>query len=313
MARKRRLTQDHDNVGWIAYTDFVTALALVFVALFVVVVANSAKDVTIVEGDIKNAEEKPVSDCEVTLDSIRADATRFTRSNRNGGFNFVVDNLTDPTASKVTAWCPGYGSVSAEVTLVSGNRHQVPLEVGSRIPGQECDTPIGQLRCRIEVLEAELRGREGIEIEDIPGSALFPRDSYELTSEGEESMRNLAERLEDLKLLSDTTKVLAILGHTDDEPSINREAIRLGADSVDFNWTLSAQRAAAAAQFLIVKYPEYKCRIVPMGFGPSRPLEPVDTRVDDDATQRSKREKNRRLEFRVLNGNDLSAAQPSDC
>jgi len=204
MARKRRLTQDHDNVGWIAYTDFVTALALVFVALFVI-------------------------------------------------------SLKETTESKIT----------------------------------------------IAFLENELRGRAGIEMENIRGSALFPRNSYKLTQDGEESMRDLALSLREQELLSDTTKVLAILGHTDDQPFMN-------SDSVDFNWTLSAQRAAAAAQFLIEKYPEYKCRIVPMGFGPSRPLEPVHS-ADDPATQRSKREVNRRLEFRVLNGSDLSASRPADC
>ena len=121
-------------------------------------------------------------------------------------------------------------------------------------------------------------------------------------------MRNLAERLEDQELLSDTTKVLAILGHTDDLAFEDKD----DPNSPDFNWTLSAQRAAAAAQFLIEKYPEYKCRIVPMGFGPSRPLEPVHS-ADDDATRRRKREVNRRLEFRVLNGSDLSASRPADC
>jgi flagellar motor protein MotB len=311
MARKRRLTESHDNVGWIAYTDFVTALALVFVALVVILMVKSNSGVTIVEGDIKNAEEDPVSDCEVTLDSIRADATRFTRSNRVGGFNFVVDGLKEATESKVTARCPGYESVSAEVTLVSGNRHPVPLEVGSRISGQECDTPVCW-KIKIDSLEAELLGRKGIEIDNIPGNALFPTNRSDLTAEGEASMRDLARRLRNRELLSDTTKVLAILGHTDDVPSINRVAISLGADSVDFNWTLSAQRAAAAARFLIEVDPEYRCRIVAMGFGASRPLEPVDS-ADAAATRRRKRALNRRLEFRVLNGSDLSASQPSDC
>ena len=307
MARKRRLTESHDTVGWIAYADFVTALAFVFVALFVILIAKSSSGVTIVEGDIKNAEEDPVSDCEVTLDIIQPDTTRFTRSNREGGFNFVVGDLKEATESKVTARCPGYDSVSAEVTLASGQRHQVPLEVGSRISGQECYTPICWGK-KTDSLEAIIQGREGIAIENIPGSALFPRDRYELTPEGEESMRDLAERLEDRELLSDTTKVLAILGHTDDLAFEDKD----DPNSPDFNWTLSAQRAAAAAQFLIGVNPEYKCRIVPMGFGPSRPLQPVDRR-DNGATQRRKREVNRRLEFRVLNGSDLSASRPADC
>jgi len=314
MARKRRLTESHDNVGWIAYTDFFTALALVFIALFVITKVQSSSEVTIVEGDIKNAEEDLVSDCEVKLDldSIQVNATRFTRSNREGGFNFVVDGLKEATESKVTARCPSYDSVSAEVTLVSGNRHQVPLEVGSRRPGPECYTPICWNE-KFDSLRAELRRGAGIEIDTIPGSALFSINSSVLTPEGKTSMRDLAKRLQNQELLSDTTKVLAILGHTDDVPF----PAEIGGDSVDYNWTLSAQRAAAAAQFLISDSiggnPEYKCRIVAMGFGPSRPLEPVDTLLDADATQRRKRARNRRLEFRVLNGSDLSASPPSDC
>jgi flagellar motor protein MotB len=309
MTRKRRLTENHDNVGWIAYTDFVTALALVFVALFVVGIANSTKDVTTVEGDIKNAAGEFVSDCEVHLDSIETDRERFTRSDREGGFNFVLDSLqktTASTASKVSAECPGYAPVSQNKTLVAGERNKVLIEVGSKIEGG-CITEVQRLRCVISDMEARARASEGIGIVNMGGNALFPPNKSDLTPEGEESLRDLARTLRTHEAWSDTTNVLAILGHTDDEPFKNQQT------GVDFNWPLSAARAAAAARFLIELDPEYRCRIVAMGFGPSRPLEPVDTLVDDPATRWSKREENRRLEFRVLNGSDLSAGQPSDC
>ena len=73
------------------------------------------------------------------------------------------------------------------------------------------------------------------------------------------------------------TGALLVITHTDDLAFEDKD----DPNSPDFNWTLSAQRAAAAARFLIEVDPEYRCRVVAMGFGPSRPREPVDIRVDD--------------------------------
>ena len=318
MARKKReLEGGGDAVGWIAYTDFVTALALVFVALFIFTIAQSASGRTIVEGSVKNTDEDPISGCEIHIRlPFDTSLSRFTRSTDDGAFVTVIRGLEKDTEARegteanVEALCIGYAPKEESVTLAAGDTAWVPIVLGQRLPGQECVSEIdrvlcenAQLKSQNQILRDSLAGTEGIEIYSITGGSLFPTNQYELNPEGENDLRKLGESLS--QYLTDDNRVLAILGHTDDRPMLDQ----IGRDH---NWILSAERAASAARFLMENYPRYRCKIVALGVGASRPKLPIN-RGDGLDLQTYKREQNRRLEFRVLNGNDLSESRPSGC
>lgn len=270
--------QGADTVVWIAYTDFVTALALIFLVLAAVLAFVAVSGPAAVDGHVRNAEGAPIDDCEINLDA--GEFTRFTRSDRQGIFEFLVRDLAEPNTIEVTARCIDYHEKRVSIEVEPGKTALVTIEVGRR------NGPSGP---------AKSDGNGDIRVIRLPGDLLFELDQYVLTPKGIALLTTLGRDFFP-KLTPGT--VLAVQGHTDD--------LRFLPGSGKDNWTLSGERAAAAARVMIDSTDFLPCNIVIMGFGPSRPLIPIDSVNDPPDTIREKRAENRRIVFRFLKGGDVA-------
>jgi outer membrane protein OmpA-like peptidoglycan-associated protein len=129
-------------------------------------------------------------------------------------------------------------------------------------------------------------------VETLQGDALFDVNSSTLKPEAVEIIQSLSARMRPQLQLGD---IIAVEGHSDDQ--------EFRSNSARDNWVLSAERANAAAKVLISSgIPA--CNVVIMGFGPSRPIEPL-TAGDSREIRNEKRAKNRRIEFRQLRSTGL--------
>lgn len=140
---------------------------------------------------------------------------------------------------------------------------------------------------------APLRDDSTTSIIVLQGDALFGRNEARLSPEGIESVRQVGLRL---RPRLESGGILAVQGHTDSVP--------FPPGSGTDNWRLSVNRAASAAEILRdvrygVEIPE--CQLVVMGFGPTRPAEPGNL------------PRNRRIEFRLLQGADLTGTRTTGC
>lgn len=133
-----------------------------------------------------------------------------------------------------------------------------------------------------------------MKVETIPGDALFDTNSSTLKPEAVTMIASLGLRMKPSLNQGD---VIAVEGHTDDD--------EFRANSGRDNWVLSAERANAAAKVLISSGIS-ACNVVIMGFGPSRPLDPI-LGIETRAQKQEKRARNRRIQFRQLRSVDLKA------
>lgn len=198
---------------------------------------------------------------------------RQVRSDTGGQFGFRVDSLREALNIGITAECEGYDSYSQIVTVTPGDTTHVAVALA----------------------EAKV-----VRVDTLPGDALFGSSDYTLQPAAIDMLVKLGSRL---KAELATGDVIAVQGHTDDLP------FQQGA--VKDNWVLSGERAAAAAK--VLTDPRYgvgisRCQVVIMGFGPSRPADPV-LRDDSKTLRALKRAKNRRIEFRMLHGAGIVGGQ----
>ena len=128
-------------------------------------------------------------------------------------------------------------------------------------------------------------------ISRLQGQANFARNSGKLSPEGVANVRQLGV---DIRRVLRPGQMIAVQGHADD--------LEFGNTDIRNNLTLSSERAADAAhvlssaRHLVMIDP---CQVIEMGYGSSRPLEPV-LASDSDASKERKREVNRRIEFQIV-------------
>ena len=197
--------------------------------------------------------------------------TAFT--DPDGMFKLAAPDIGKRLAVFYGVECEGYDQQNGSVSLASGETTNLDVTL-------------------------ELTTKTTIDV--IPGDELFEEDSVQLRQAGTDSVRELGRRL---KSTLSPGEVIAVQGHSDDQPFARGS----GKD----NWTLSGQRAAAAARVLTeptLGVGIDECQVVIMGFGPSRPVLPI-TGMEGAAEKARKREKNRRIEFRRVSGKGLASGQ----
>ena len=122
----------------------------------------------------------------------------------------------------------------------------------------------------------------------VSSDILFARGAYNLTEEGKNQLRLIANVIKDLesKIPSDVNWIIRVDGHTDRTPVIP------GTRAYRNNTELSLRRATAVADEL-ARAGVSKRRLVPSGFGEMHPVE-----LGSDANSM---QKNRRIELQLTN------------
>ena len=137
-------------------------------------------------------------------------------------------------------------------------------------------------------LHDHLGNRQGVRVEGdrfvIQSGVLFPSGSAEISEEGRENLRQIADFIRELvsEIPDDVDWILRVDGHTDSKPI---QTIRFPS-----NWELSTARATSVVRFMIsLGVPEH--RLMAAGLGEFQPLADGE---DADTMQR-----NRRIEFKL--------------
>ncbi len=137
-------------------------------------------------------------------------------------------------------------------------------------------------------LHDHLGNRQGVRVEGdrfvIQSGVLFPSGSAEISEEGRENLRQIADFIRELvsEIPDDVDWILRVDGHTDSKPI---QTIRFPS-----NWELSTARATSVVRFMIsLDVPEH--RLMAAGLGEFQPLADGE---DADTMQR-----NRRIEFKL--------------
>lgn len=269
--------RQEESAVWIGYSDFLTTLVILFFVLTVIFAMKSGgARPAVLAGQVTSFEEGgPVDDCTV-IAGAGPEATRKQPTDDEGRFTLHFHSFWHALEMQLRAECAGYDELDTLVRVIPGDTVDVNLELS---PVADDGT---------------------ITVETLPASLLFESASYTFRdSAAVDTIRQLGlqwkERL-------GRGEVVAIQGHTDDQPFQPDEAMT--------NWILSGARAARAAEVLTdARYGVdlQDCRVVVMGFGSSRPRPGTEVRPDDPpARKTSKREANRRIEFRRLRGADLT-------
>lgn len=256
------MNQDEDATIWIGYADFLMTLVILFFILTAFYATKVIRAPAVVQGVVLGSEDGTagISDC---LVRSGAGDERRQLTNDRGWFEFRFDGLWHAVKIELSVTCLEYAPLDTVAELSPGDTTRIELYLTERT-----DSTV-----RVVIL---------------PGDALFPINEYILRPEALASIRAVADTFSQHLQEGD---LIAVQGHSDNLPF----ARNAGTD----NWTLSGQRAAAAAKALIAAgMPE--CRIVTMGFGPSRP-------------RSSSPPENRRIEFRILRGADLTGGSGPAC
>lgn len=268
-------TRHDESTAWIGYSDFLTTLALLFLVVAVALAAGTRTGPARLEGTVTDARTtRGVGGCSVRLGTGREQLT-----DDSGTFAFQQDGLGQALDLTVDALCNGYGAHRAMTSLSPGDTTRLSIVVNP-----------------IHVDTA--RSDSSFRMRTIAGDALFKPNEWQLRDEA--AIRSIEQIGYTLREQLRPDEVVAVAGHTDDVPFRGK--------AEKDNWTLSGERASSAARVLTdsaydIRLP--KCKVVIMGFGPSRPVRPVYA-GDDDDTLRVKRQANRRIEFRVLRGDALA-------
>lgn len=264
-----------ESAVWIGYSDFLTTLVVLFFVLAVVFAMKSGgARPALLTGQVTSFEDGgPVDDCTVVAGAGSGDE-RKQPTDDQGRFALHFHSFWRSVEMEVRADCAGRDPVDSLVRVVPGDTVHLELELD---PVAEDGT---------------------ITVETLPASLLFESASHTFRdSAAVDTIRQLGLRWRDQL---GRGEVVAVQGHTDDLP--------FRPDETMTNWILSGARAARAAE--VLTDPRHgvgleSCRVVVMGFGPSRPTRRV--RPDDPPERKeAKREANRRIEFRRLRGADLT-------
>lgn len=190
------------------------------------------------------------------------------------------------TAKGAAGGAAGGAAVGAGIGALAGNTAKGAI-LGAVIGGA-AGTAIGvYMDKQARELEEDLEGAtvtrvgEGIQV-TFDSGILFGFDSYQLTPQAKENIRNMAETL---KKYEDTN--VLIEGHTDSK----------GTDS--YNQRLSEQRAQAVADYA-ASLGVSRSRLVTKGYGEEQPVASNDT----DAG----RAENRRVEVAIYANDELKEA-----
>lgn len=285
MSRRRSDRGESDEIGWIAFTDFFAAVALVFLLLFAVRSSSGS-----IQGDVL-AGNGTVAGCEIKLE-VRSDTTDLlvTVSNDEGRYDFPFLELRPPVDDRAT-----------DTVLVSANcRGYSETEVIR--PVLAADTT---LVINIQVDSLGSSGLGGVELGAIGAADLFLTDSSTLKASATGLLRARKDTLIEW-VSAGSERTIAIIGHTDDQP--------YSAASPMNNWILSGQRAAAVAAFMVGDTLDGRrgldpCQVVIMGYGPVRPAQLLLPN-DREEARSEKRTANRRIEFQQLEGQSFGGGQP---
>ena len=305
--RRNWVAEDRDEVGWIAYTDFFAALALVF-AVTVGGLSVRAKSARVFGTVYASLPSDPSVDslagCRVVLRlASELPTERVTRTDSVGGYQFPFVKPRDwPPANDrdtvtVSAICVGRGSGQKTVE-VDDTVKKLDLDLGD--PDSVNDE------------DGSGTGPGGIILEPAGAEELFLTDSVRLKEDSYPLLRVRRNELRQALALG-RDRVIAIVGHTDDQGySLSRVSFE------DWNnWMLGSQRAAAVATFMISDSadggPLSGCQVVVMSFGPSRPRESIDVLNDSDSVLAAKRGANRRIAFQILEGGDIQRLGGGEC
>lgn len=264
-----------DSTGWIAYADFLTTMAVLFLLFAVAYAARLPPvDSGFVVGKVLDLESRQdIGDCFVKLGE-----TRQSRTTTGGVFEFQVDSVRGPVPLGLAVVCRGYAEYREMIQVRA--RDTIDLTISLKPAVRSADSNVAV-------------------IETIPGDALFETNQYTLIGSAAALIQRIGLQLKQQLSPGD---IILVQGHTDDE--VFRDQTQ-GRD----NWVLSGQRAAAAARVLTSSEYEVNipaCRVATMGFGSSRPVEAVE-KGDTRSVRRAKRTKNRRIEFRMVRGPGLAA------
>lgn len=267
--------RQEDSSVWIGYSDFLTTLVILFFVLVVVFARKSqGAQPAVLTGQVTAFPSgDPVADCTM-ITGVGSSEGRRQPTDSQGTYDFYFGAFWNSVEMELSARCPGFGDADTVVRVIPGDTVSVDVELN----------------------RVDEDGR--IAVESLPASLLFESASYDFRdSAAVDTIRQLGLQWKD-SLRSD--EVVAIQGHTDDQPFQPSESMT--------NWILSGARAARAAE--VLTDPRYgvgleDCRVVVMGFGPSRPERDVHA-SDPSDVQEEKRRENRRIEFRRLRGADLT-------
>lgn len=248
------------SVAWIGYTDFLMSVAVLF---FLMWLGSSDRAAAVVVGQVV--------------------ATRPAVG--GGAFRVVIQGLVDKT-------CESDGRFHFTVEGIA-NRMPVPLQIfyrGAVVMDTTVTIAPGESTAvRISTWSRDTR------IRTLSASALFRTGQWDLTAEGQDSLRALAN---DYRPQLTGARMLYICGHTD------KQAWSGG--PID-NWDLSTFRAMAAARFIMREGGIEQRRIVVAGLGEWHPL-PDSAPSGAPAKKAEQLARNRRIEFRLLeSGEDLGA------
>jgi flagellar motor protein MotB len=263
-----------DPTVWVGYADLMTTLAVLFFVLFAVAAARARVGPALLLGHVHDARtDAPLSGC-----TVRLGIGRQLSTDADGTFAFPLRELRTTAQVDVGAMCPGYGSYAGAARVAPGDTTLLPIILRPLAPSAP---------------------DSGISVITVPGDALFARNDYTLYRDGVDSLQRIGMAL---RRRLGAGQVVAVVGHTDDKP--------FPAGSSKDNWVLSAERAASAAR--VLTDPKFKvglleCQVLIIGFGPSRPRKGLEVRPSDPvAVREHKRKQNRRIEFRIMEGSEVS-------
>jgi flagellar motor protein MotB len=259
---------DEDATVWIGYADFLTTLVVLFFLIAVGVAAKARPPQPgYLEGTVKDSlSDMPLQGCSVQLGS---DPPLLT--SEEGSFKMQVEGVVGYISVGIVVSCAQYKEFSDKVRISAG------------------DTAVVD----VQLVRDSVDNDSTIQVNTLPGDALFGTNEARLTDEG---VRRIVALRDSLR--PGPNEVVVVQGHTDDT------RFPTGADKD--NWILSAERAAAAARILTGPLGVPECQVAIMGFGHSRPLQ-IITAEDARDTRDQKRSRNRRIEFRKLRGADLTS------
>ena len=264
-----------DATVWIGYADFLSTLAILFFVVAVAFAARTPRGPAFVSALVQDANSKlPIAECDARIGNGQT-----AQTDEAGKFAFEVAGISERMELDLRVSCDGYLPYSQLMGIAPADTAN--LRIAMSRDGRQ-DAPG----------DSNL-----VEVVTIGGDALFERNDFRLTESGVEQIRQVGRAY---KGRMRPYEVIAVQGHTDDLPF----PPAAGKD----NWVLSGERAAAAAKVLTdaaygIGIPE--CQVLIMGFGPSRPVEPV-TASDPNAVRDRKRARNRRIEFRKLRGTEIA-------
>lgn len=263
---------------WIAYTDFLTTVLILFVIIGFVALSRLraiTDDLSQAQllGEVLDADSKRLLEgCFVYLGDKQA------RTDELGKFSF--NNIELSHGAKLSL------RVEAEQYLTYAEL--IELKLGRNFKP-------------IKLTRPQARKKGDIKVETLPGDAFFEVGSAEIKKEALATLTELGKQFREALQPDD---VIVVQGHTDDQPyKTNSKS----------NWGLSGERAAAVCRVFQearfgVQIPGHQ--LLAMGYGSFQPLEKLEP-SDNATVQENKRRRNRRIEIRKMKGAEVLSAKTS--